>query len=272
MLIKLLNISAKVLFIFFISSCSNVLKDIASSDEDTELLIEAKANINVLNYQAAIDILTLRISAGAKLKTEFRESLASAYAGKCGLNFASFVNSLSTATSGSAFRLMMTPFVALAVDPASCLLAANTMELIGPTTSRSANQNAFVSVVGMSLLGSQTRFSADSTPVNGDGTIDQNVCALSDAVIDNVILGFGFMAKNFSALSTAQLGSSSQTSINDGINQCTAVAGSTCQITNPADITPAVRNTIKDLMNTSEYGVGSVVTGGNPVAIAAACP
>lgn len=262
----------KMFLIFLLSSCSNVLKDVASNDKDTELLIEAKANINALSYQAAIDTLTLKVSAGSKTKIEFRETLASAYAGKCGLNFATFVNSLSTASAGSAFTLVLKPFVGLVVDPASCVLALNTMELIGTTQTRTTNQNAFTSIVGMSLMGTQTQVSADKVPVNGDGVADQNLCALSDAVIDNIIIGFGFMSKNFSALSTAQLGSSSQTSINDSITQCTAVAGATCQITNPADITAPVRDTMRDLLNTIEYGLGNVVTAGNPVAIAAACP
>ncbi len=262
----------KLSFLFLISSCSNVFKDIASRDADESLLIEAQADINSLNYQAAIDILTLKVSAGSKAKTQFRETLAIAYAGKCGLNFASFVNSLSTATTGSAFSLVEKPFIGQLVDPASCLLSANTMELIGPTAGRTLNENAFVSVVGMSLMGSQTRFSVDMVPVNGDGTTDQNICALSDPTIDNIILGFGFMSKNFSALSAAQVGSSSQTSINSSITQCNAIAGSSCQITNPADITAPVRNTMRDLLNTVEYGVGTVVTGGNPVLINGACP
>lgn len=263
----------KILFLFSLSNCSNAFKDLASSDKDTELLIEAKANINSFSYTNAITILTTQVSLSSQAKTEFRETLASAYAGKCGLNFANFVNSLATSPpGGSAFNLVMKPFVGLDIDPASCLLSLNTMQLIGDTAVRNTNQNAFVSVVGMSLMGTQTRTSADINPLNGDGVVDQNLCTLADPIIDNIILGFGFMSKNFSALSTAQVGAGTQTSINDSISQCLAVAGTTCQITNAADITPAVRNTMRDLLNTVEYGLGTVVTGGNPIAIAAACP
>ena len=269
---NLLKIVFKIIFLFILSNCSNAFKDLASSDKDTELLIQAKANINSFSYASAINILTVQVSAGSQAKIEYRETLASAYAGKCGLNFASFVSSLSTSTSGSAFSLVMKPFVGLDVDPASCLLALNTMQLIGDTPTRNINQNAFTSAVGMSLMGTQTRVSADVNPMNGDGVIDQNLCTLTDAVVDNIILGFGFMSKNFSALSTAQVGTTAQTSINDSIAKCIVVAGTTCQITNAADITPPVRNTMRDLLNTVEYGVGSIVTGGNPVAIVAACP
>lgn len=261
-----------ILTIIFFTNCGNVFKDMASTDKDENLLIVAKTYINELNYQSAINVLTLEVSASAQVRTEFREALASAYAGKCGLNFATFVNGLSTATSGSAFRLVMTPFVGLIVDPPSCLLSLNTIELIGSSATRTINQNAFAAVVGMSLMGSQTRLSADVLPINGDGTVDQNLCAITNTDIDNIILGFGFMSKNFSALSTAQLGSSSQTSINNSITQCTAVAGSTCAIINPAEITNPIRDTMRDLLNTTEYGLGSVVTGGNPVLIAGACP
>ncbi|OFZ31516.1 MAG: hypothetical protein A2622_02730 [Bdellovibrionales bacterium RIFCSPHIGHO2_01_FULL_40_29] len=236
------------------------------------MLIEAKDAINALNYSGAITILTTQVSASSQAKLEFKEALASAYAGQCGLNFASFVNGLASATSGSAFRLVMNPFVGVVVDSPSCLQSLNLMETIGTTESRTTNQNAFVSVVGMVLMGSQTRVSSDVTPTNGDGTIDADVCAMSNDDIDRVILGFGFMSKNFSALSTAQLGSTSQTSITDSITQCSAVAGSTCEIIDPAEITDPLRDVMRDLLNTIEYGVGSVVTNGDPLLIPGACP
>lgn len=244
----------------------------ASSDPDDIFLIEAKAAINALDYPTAIQILTLQVSAGSQLKPEFKETLAIAYAGKCGLNFASFVTGLASSTTGSAFRLMMTPFVGTVVDPPACLLALNKMQSIGPTAARTANQNAFVSVVGMSLMGSQTRASADKSPANGDGVVDAAICSIPDAEVNNIVLGFGFMSVNFSYLSTQQLGSSSQTSINNTITQCTNIAGANCSIIDPALITPSIRDTMRDLLNTQEYGLGSVVTGGNPVLVSGACP
>ena len=258
---------------FVLMGCSgNAFHDIASSSPDDSYLYEAKADINLFNYTSAIQILTTKVSAASQAKSNFKETLAVAYAGQCGLNFANFINGLAVSVSGTAFGLMMTPFVGVATTPASCLAALNIMESLGTTATRAANQNAFVAVVGMALMGTQTRSSVDKSPVNGDGAVDTPICTLPNSEIDNIILGFGFMSKNFSYLSTQQLGASSQGSINGAITGCQSVAGASCSITDPALITTPIRDTMRDLLNTSDYGVGPVASGGNPVLISGACP
>jgi len=251
----------------------NVLSSSTSSPTDDSLLIDAKVAINSFNYQTAIDIVTTEMSAQAQAQADVKEVLASAYAGKCGLNFVMYLDSLSQATSGTGFKLMMTPFVGIPADPSSCLAALNTLETIGTSAQRTANENAFAAVVGMSLLGSQVRVAVDTAPVNGNGTIDGNVCAMTDAQIDNVILGFGHMIQNFSFLTLQQMGSGSQTAINTLINVCTSIPGVTsCTVTDATQITQPLRDTMRDLLNTDDYGVGAVHTGGNAVQIAGACP
>ena len=257
-----------------LSCTQNIFSELSSKNSDDALIFDAKTAVNKQDYQTAIDIITMKLSAFGQTKTEAKEILASGYAGRCGLNFINFVNALSTATSGSAFKLVSTPFVARIVDPVSCYTALTVLESIGPTASRTSSENAFASVVGMSLMGSAVRLYSDNTPVNGDGVQDANniSCTLTNAQVDNIVLGFGFMSKNFSYLTTSQLGSSSQTTLNSVIATCTSVAGSNCTITDPALITTNIRDTIKDLMNTVEYGVGTYATGGNALLIPGACP
>ncbi len=275
MLKKILRSAVLILQISLQLSCSqNVFSELGSKSSDEALLFDAKSAVNAQDYQTAIDIITLKMSAFSQNKADAKEVLASGYAGKCGLNFINFVNALSTATSGSAFKLVSVPFVGVVVDPASCLTALNTLESIGPTGMRTTAENAFASIIGMSLMGSAVRFYTDINPALGDGNQDAiNIsCGLTNAQVDKIVLGFGFMSQNFSYLSTAQLGSSSQTSLNTVIATCSSVAGSACTITNPTLITPQIRNTIKDLMNTSDYGIGTVATGGNALLIPGACP
>ncbi len=256
-------------------SCSqNLFSDLGSKSTDEALFVEAQSAVNKQEYQFAIDIITLKMSSSFQLKTPSRQLLAGAYAGKCGLNFLSYVDSISHATSTSAFVLVSIPFVQRVSVPDSCLDALKVMEAIGPSTSRTVTQNAFAAIVGMSLMGTATRVYTDALPVNGDGTQDAVgiSCTLTDAQINNVVLGFGFMVQNFPYLSTDQLGSSS-TPLTDVINKCAALSGgASCNITNVADITTPIRDAFRRLMNTVEYGVGTVVTNGNPVAIATACP
>ena len=268
----------KMFFVFlfsisFLVGCSaNFLKELADKNADDAIIYDAQKAVNEQNYDSAIDLLTVKLSASGQTQVAARETLASAYAGKCGLNFIDFVDGLASASSGSAFGLVSSPFVGTVVYPNYCLLSLQTLDLIGPTETRTTDQNAFASVVGMVLMGSATRLHTDNDPTDGDGNEDATdiSCTLTDAQVDNVILGYGYMAKNFSALSTDQIGSSSSDTISDSIDACAQVAGSSCEITDPAAITNDLRKTMRDLLNTIEYGVGTA-DGSDPGLIPAAC-
>ncbi len=253
--------------------CSNnILSELGSKNSDDALIFDAKTAVNAQLYDSAINIITLKVSVSGQLKVQAREVLASAYAGKCGLNFINYTSGLATATTGSAFRLASAPFVGIPVLPASCLASLLTLDLIGPNAQRTLNQNAFASVVGMVLMGSATRFYTDNIPVNGDGVQDAvNIsCGLTNAQIDNVILGYAYMAQNFSALS-GQIGASSSTTISGSITTCTAIAGSSCSNTDPTQITTQMRDTMRKLLNTVQYGIGTR-DGSTALLIQAACP
>lgn len=259
-------------FSFLVGCSANFLKELADKNSDDAIIYDAQKAVNEQNYDSAIDLLTVKLSAAGQAKVPARETLASAYAGKCGLNFIDFVDGLANASSGSAFVLVSSAFVGTAVQPSYCLQSLQTLDLLGPTESRSTDQNAFASVVGMVLMGTSTRLYTDNNPTDGDGTQDavDISCTLTDTQIDNVILGYGYMAKNFSALSTDQIGSSSGDAISDSIDACTAVAGSSCEVTDPATISNDLRKTMRDLLNTTEYGVGTA-NGSDPLLIPAAC-
>lgn len=255
-----------------LASCSaNLFSELGSKKTDDALLYEAQKAVNEQRYDDAVNIITNQLSATIQQTVEAREILASAYGGKCGLNFAEYVEGLSAATSGSIFVLMSSPFVGQAVDPTSCLTALQTLDAIGTNAQRTTSQNAFASVLGMVLMGSATRLYTDDSPVNGDGSQDvvDVSCSLTDPQIDNVILGYAYMAQNFSAVS-AQVGGSA-TTITDSMTVCDALAGAACTNTDPAQITTQIRDTMKDLMNTVEYGVGTA-DGSNPLLIPVACP
>jgi len=268
------NIFFMIIILTSIFSCSrNVLQDASSKTTDADYLFQAKQALNSQKYDESIELITHKMSSSAQAQAEAREVLASSYAGKCGLNFVEYTNALSHQTTGSAFRILMMPFVGKAASPEHCKLSLDLMELIGPANLRTANQNAFVAVVGMVLTGVATRTYADTQPDLGDGTTDANICTgITDAQMDDIIIGFGFMSKNFSAISSSLIGGTSQGTLNQVINTCTMIAGETCQVTDPALITVNVRNTIRDLLNSQEYGIGSYSTGGNNLLLPGACP
>lgn len=267
------NLVAVISLLGFLFGCSNnIFSELGSKNSDDALLFDAQAAVNAQLYDDAISIITQRVSASGQQTTRAREILASGYAGKCGLNFLEYTTGLAAAVSGSTFVLVSAPFVGVSVSPASCLTALQTLDLIGPSAQRTVNQNAFASIVGMVLMGSATRAYTDLVPANGDGTQDSAdiSCSLTDAQMDNVILGYAYMSQNFNALS-GQIGTTSSTTISDSIATCTVLAGASCSNTDPAQITAQMRDTMRDLMNTVDYGVGTQ-DGSDPLLIPAACP
>lgn len=268
----------KIVFIFimigsFVGCDGNLYKEMANKDADDALIFDAKTAVNAQNYDDAINIITLQVSTNGQTKAEARETLASAYAGKCGLNFVNYVDALANATSGSAFQLAASPFVGVTVNSNYCLLSLHTLDLIGSYATRTVDQNAFAAVVGMVLMGTSTRSATDNVPSLGDGIQDSpNIsCSTTDAQIDQIVLGYGYMATNFAALTSTQLGSSSSAAFSNSIAVCQSVAGSACTITDQTQITQNIRDTMRDLLNTSQYGVGTA-NGSNPILIPAACP
>jgi hypothetical protein len=265
-------------FLFFltllITSCDkNILSTESSQDSDDQYYSEALNLLNGQNYEESILILTTKISAEARATVKVRQLLASGYAGKCGLNFIDYTSRLSNASSGSALMIMMTPFVQRDAFPDFCKQAIDVMEQIGSTETRTVNQNIFSSILGMVLLGTSLRSSADQSPLLGDGTADVDICAgVTDEQIDNMIIGFGYFSKNFSSVSSSMIGSHSTQVMTEINSTCQTVAGTSCQITNSSQITPSLRSAFRDLVNTLEYGIGSYVTGGNQVLVLNSCP
>lgn len=260
--------------LFFLTSCSgNVFNQLSTKTSDSDYLFVAQENLDAQNYDGAITIITTKVSVTGQTSVQAREILASSYGGKCGLNFVDYTQKLAAQLTGSSFYILMSPFIGANVQPQFCRTALDTMELIGTTATRTTNQNAFVSVLGMVLIGTALRGYADIAPALGDGTADVDICVgLTNAQVDDVVIGFGFMSKNFSAVSSSVIGGGSSTALNGVINSCQAVAGASCQITDPAAITAPLRDTVRDLIKTQEYGIGTYSTGGNDLLIPLACP
>lgn len=268
----------KILFLFIFgwlfSACGpNALSGLGSNSSDEYLIEEATKANNNQNYDYAIDILLYKISSGMQSTAQAKELLASAYAGKCGFNFVNYTTKLSQSSSGSAFRVSMTPFVGVSTTPSYCLAALQTMDTIGTPGQRTANQNTFAAIAGLVMMGASLRTYADISPAIGDGTVDVNLCTgVTNNQMDDIIVGYGYFATNFAFVSAALVGSSSFTSLSNAVNICNSVSGATCTVTNKSSITSGTRNTIRDIVNTVEYGIGSYVSNNDVNNIPPSCP
>lgn len=254
------------------SSCGpNALSGLGSESSDEYYLEEAMKANNAQDYDTALDILLNQLSVGGQTRTDAKELLAGAYAGKCGFNFIDYTTKLSDTTSGSAFMISMLPFVGVSTTPSYCLLSLQTMDSIGAPAQRTAGQNTFTAITGLVMLGASLRTYADQAPAGGNGVADVELCSgVTNAQMDDVIVGYGYFAENLAYVSAALIGGSSLGSLTDAASKCSEL-GISCTITDKADITANIRNAFRDLNKTVEYGIGSCVTNGDALAIAACC-
>lgn len=256
-------------------SCSPNLFDEASNKTTDEYYFEeAERANNQTAYDTAIEYIQ-KMSASYQARSQTKELLASAYAGKCGLNFLNYAESLKTTTGTSAFSIMMAPMIGIASDPSFCLLALQTMDSIGTKAQRTTSQNTFTAVVGAVMIGSALRNEVDASPAAtyGNGINEKTSCFGDASVssINNTIVGFGYLAENIDALPSSLIGGSAST-LNDMVTKCVALVGAAgCSVKTTAAVTKSTRNFYRDVLNTSEYGVGNISAGANDVNLLNAC-
>lgn len=202
-LLQLLIITAGVL------SCTgaNLYKDLASNKESDEALYEdAQKLIDDGDYTGAINKI-LSTTSGFQAETRVKESLAGAYAARCGMEFLTFVNNLSNGGSSSIFQIAMNGFVGISTSNyADCKTAEGIVEGMGNALSRTSSQNFFMLFLELAKLGNRVRSVADATPATGDGTVDAGFnCRTSVPIADakEIIDSFSKIIENLTAL-TAQ--------------------------------------------------------------------
>lgn len=199
------------------TSCQNppnVLGNMASTGGDAAIYEEARKKVDDREWDAAITMITVDMSAAYQARTDVKETLAGAYAGKCGLDFVNFVLGLSSSNSiGQLYAFFMSAMKNKIVVPAACDSAQTILESFGNSTARTADQNLMLTIVGMAKAGAWIRIKADQDNSGlGDGAKDAgfNVCNAASFPDDNVIgatVGLGLVLNNIASVSSRIAGS-----------------------------------------------------------------
>ncbi|HEY8272038.1 MAG TPA: hypothetical protein VIG33_14195 [Pseudobdellovibrionaceae bacterium] len=172
-----------------ILSCtgSNLYKDLASNKTTDEALYEdAQKLIDSADYTGAITKI-LATTADFQATAKVKESLAGAYAARCGMEFIPFVTNLTGGSSSSFFQMAMNGFVGVSTaNYADCVTAESIIESIGVIGVRSQSENLFLLVLEMAKIGNRLRADADILPTDaGDGTVDAGFsCSTSVPIAD----------------------------------------------------------------------------------------
>ena len=269
-----------ILSIFFSIGCStNILESFADTQSDEALLFKAKMKINDGDYDLALTYFT-SMSATFLTRRDVVAVRASAYAGKCGLNFLQLVDNITNLGSTRLFVMLMTAYTSgTTAKRDACISAESYMQTISSSyTGRSSDENLFLSLVDLSKMGVVFNRLADS---DNNGTVDAGFDACDggdfpDADVREIGTAINLMRTSLSGVSGTTIGSFAS-SINDicanwpagvaAYNFC--VDGSSNPIFTGATFTANQLKGIRSLVNESSIvGLGSC-TGD---IVACACP
>ncbi len=157
--------------------CSeNIFDEIADKDTNEAKFFAAKQRLNERAYSEAIDIL----ESIEPVYLQARDRIpvyASAYSGRCGLEFLTLLESLQNTSGGSQtlFTLLMGAFPgALPTNVQDCMNAEEIIEFIGDESARNGDENLLLAFNSLAKIGTILSSLAD-TDDNGsaDATFDQ---------------------------------------------------------------------------------------------------
>lgn len=272
-------------------TCSvNILENFADKTTNAALYTAAKKLINSGDYDAALAKLALITGSFATDRSVIGLK-ASAYGGKCGISYLTFVENLANMGTTKLFAFLMGQFrSATSATIDACTTAQDLMVSIGAVGTRTSDENMFLLVISFAKIGNILAFYADS---DHDGALDAgftepNTCTLggtrgagndfADADVVEMGVSTALALEQLQALSgTINLGSSSLTTLT---TLCSTLAGAPfntpiCTMTTNASWTDGSND------NLENYAMRTLVNEGQDIGIntcptvggdAATCP
>ena len=254
-------------------SCSvNILQTFANAKTDEALYTDALLAVDHGDYSTALAKI-------ADMSTDYAADRkviglkASAYGGRCGFNFLTFVRNL-TGMSGRLFPFLLASFnsaTSSSID--DCTAAQNLMLSLGANADRTNDENMFLTVIALAKVGSILSFYTDTSPHDGtaDGAWDASACgtggsrtagaSMTDADQREVGSGLTIAMSGLSYLAgRVNLGSGSLTAVTAACNQLSGPLASLnfCSITDPTAFTaPQLKAIMGFVRENTDIGLGT---------------
>jgi hypothetical protein len=151
-------------------SCANAFQEMADKTTDKAKFYDAKLRLDRSDWSGAITVLN-SLSTDFAAKREVKAVLASAYAGRCGLDFIDLSNKIQNAGATAFFSVLLSAFAGkTAANLTDCISAETTLNSISSTVAgRNANENLLMAFVAMAKMGVILAIKADT---DLDGIVD----------------------------------------------------------------------------------------------------
>lgn len=161
---------ALILLFVMLTGCRNMLQETAKKDTPEAVFYQAKMEMNDRDYESAINLMqTLAPSFLAQRHVAL--VYASAFSGRCGLDFVNFVTDLENVGSASSmFSFLMQQFPdATDAKIADCVFSESVLNNIGNQTQRNSDENILMGLSSLTKVGTVLSRYADT---DGNGSVD----------------------------------------------------------------------------------------------------
>lgn len=247
------------LLLFNLMGCNkNILEETAKTDTTQARFYEAKLQMNDGNYTTAIQILD---SLGPSFLAQREVALvyASAFSGRCGLNFVNLLTQLDSVGSASTLFVFLMNLFPEGTDSkiGDCVISESTLNTIGVYSARTADENILMGLSSITKVGTVLSRYADT---DGDGSADAGFdhCDLTDFP-DNAVREIGTGIAN-AILSINQVGSAVST---DTLSEILAICGMNpnlnvfCTTTDKTAYTATEVTFLRSILASTGEGIGA---------------
>lgn len=250
-------------------SCSNILEPTAKTDTEQAVFFEAKKALNDRNYASAITLLQ---SLGPTFLSQRNVALiyASAYSGRCGLEFVTLVEALSNSSTDNLFLFLQSTYPG-GTDTriADCLASEAILNGFGDYTQRLSDENILMGFSSLTKVGTILSRYAD---VDSDGVTDAafDHCSTTDFP-DSAVREIGTGVAN-AVLSITSVASDISSGTLEDITSYCALDSSLnvfCTNTDPNAYSALELRVFRQLIGSVDLGIGACT---NFTDLACVCP
>lgn len=244
---------------------ANVLSEFAKKDTNEALLKAAKIHIDHSEWTEAIAEFS-SMSADYLASREVTVVLASAYAGRCGLNLLALAEGISGTLSSLLFKFLMQQYPgALTTNRDDCKTAETLIRGISPdATSRTTDENFLMVFLSFAKIGVTLSAHADKTTIDGEPDGGWNACTddasnFPETSVREVGTGLANALLSLTAIGGA-VGGSQLTSFTDVCADLETInpAFNFCSTTDASSFTALHVQAIRSLVSANEFvGIGS---------------
>ena len=255
---------------FLSSSCENIYEEAASKDSDEAILYSARLSLATGDWDAAITEFS-SLSATALARPEVIVDYASAYSGRCGLDFLELADLIENIGTTPLMELLMTNFPATdATNFDDCKAAEDLLKQTADVNGVASSEDGrfLMAFNSLAKIGAILNFRADSDdnstvdagwdPCDGNGATDlpqNDVSEIGTAIVlfYKNLEGFSFGSDLTSAIVTI----------------CDAIDGSPadfCDETDISTIDANHRQVIRGMIRETDDGIGLEIAAGDSAA------